>query len=165
MSRRDHGRVLGKLFGSMILSILGIGATWFGVWSHNKVTAAESWPTAPGVVETSVIATSRGSKGRTSYRCKVTYRFQVNGATVTGNSLYPDGGSSSSSRSTAEEQLRRYPKGGPCTVHYDPADPSENCLEMGSTVLGWIFTLIGFAMFLGGAVGLAKFFLPMGQVR
>lgn len=161
--RPDGGRVLGRMFGSAILSLFGIGALVFGVWSHGRVKAANSWPTTQGVVGSSSITSSRSSKGRTTYRCKVAYSFMVNGVKYYGDKMDPLG-NSGGSNSSAQEKLRKYPAGGPCTVHYDPADPTANCLELGSTVLSWIFTLIGMGMFVGGAFGLVKIFLPMGRV-
>jgi hypothetical protein len=135
----------------------------FGAWSHSRVRAADSWPTVQGVIDSSSISTSRSRRGRTTYRCKVAYHFVVNGTTWTGDRMDPMG-ISSSSRSSAEENLRKYPALGPCTVHYDPADPARNCLELGSTTMSWAFLGFGLLMFLGGGVAMARAFLPSGHM-
>jgi len=162
-SRRDRGQVFGKIVGSGLGVLLGIGALWFGIWNQNRVRAADSWPVVQGVIDSSSVATSSGRRGRTTYRCKVAYHFSVGGKAFTGENMDPTGNQNESS-TAAQDHVRRYPKGGPCTVHYDPADPSASCLELGTTVTGWIFVLVGLGMVLGCGFAFAKTFLSLGRI-
>ncbi len=155
-TRRNHGRGIGGLFGGGIGALVGLGIFIFGVWSWNRVRSAESWPTAPGVVDSSTVTSSHSRKGGTKYRCKVTYHFDVNGQHFTGDNLEPTGSSSSGSSSSANAKKAQYAAGKPCTVHYDPADPSVSCLELGGTGGAWIFMGMGALFGIGSAFAIAK---------
>ncbi|MEK7470234.1 MAG: DUF3592 domain-containing protein [Planctomycetota bacterium] len=163
LTRRNRGQVFGKLVGSGLGLVLGIGAICFGIWHHHRVSAAEKWPVVQGVVDDAKIVTSRGRRGKTSYRCEVKYHFSVNGTHFAGDKLDPTGNQNESS-SAAHDHLLEYPRGGPCTVHYDPADPAVNCLEMGTTTVGWIFVLVGMVMVLACGFSFARVFMGLGRL-
>lgn len=113
--------------------------------------AAGEWLTVQGVVEDSQLSIrhARSSSGTSStqYRPKVTYQYQVNGQSISNDSIaFGDG---NMSRKKAEEKLAQYPKGAMVMVHYDPADPSKAVLETESKnfgtnlVIGIITLIIG----------------------
>ncbi|PKN84982.1 MAG: hypothetical protein CVU46_12575 [Chloroflexi bacterium HGW-Chloroflexi-8] len=93
--------------------------------------AATEWQTVQGVVQDSELSIrhARSSSGTSStqYRPKVTYQFQVNGQSISNDSIAF--GDSNMSRNKAEEKLSEYPKGALVMVHYDPADPAKSVLE------------------------------------
>ncbi len=155
-SRRNHGRGLGGVIGGGIGALVGLAIFIFGVWSWNRIRNAETWPTAPGIVDSSNVTSSHTRKGGTKYRCNVTYHFEVNGQQFTGKNLEPTGSSSSGSSSSANSKKAQYPAGRPCTVHYDPADPSINCLELGGTGGAWVFMGLGALFGIGSAFAVAK---------
>ena len=114
-------------------------------------------------MDSSEVASSRSRKSGTKYRCNVRYHFEVNGVRYDATQLEPMG-SSSGSHSSAQATKSRYPAGGPCPVHYDPADPSVCCLELGGTGLAWVMIGLGAVFGLGSAFAIAKTVLPMGRM-
>lgn len=162
-SRRNGGRILGNLVGGAIGALLGLGLFVFGIWAWSRTNAARSWPTTPGIVDSSDISSSHSRKGGTKYRCNVRYHFEVNGVRYDATRLEPTG-SSSGSNGAAQATKSRYPAGGPCTVHYDPDDPTVCCLELGGTGTAWVMIGLGAVFGLGSAFAIAKSVLPMGRM-
>lgn len=146
---------MGNLVGGAIAALAGLAAVVYGFREIRRVKAAESWPTATGVVESSDVTTSRRRKGRTRYYVHVVYRFEVAGKAYSGHGFKPNGNSVSGSSEAALMQSK-YAAGKTCLVHYDPDDPAECCVEMGTTSSGWILVGVGFLLCAGGAVGVAR---------
>jgi len=93
--------------------------------------AATEWQTVQGVVQDSELSIrhARSSRGTSStqYQPKVTYQYQVNGQSISNDSIaFGDG---NMPRKKAEEKLAEYPKGAMVMVHYDPNDPAKSVLE------------------------------------
>jgi len=118
--------------------------------------AASEWLTVQGLVEDSQMSIrhARSSSGTSStqYRPKVTYQYQVNGQSISNDSIaFGDG---NMPRKKAEEKLAQYPKGAMVMVHYDPADPAKAVLETESKnfvtnlVIGIIALVVGVVILL-----------------
>ncbi|MCE9584315.1 MAG: DUF3592 domain-containing protein [Planctomycetes bacterium] len=125
-----------------ILSTVGFGLAW-------PCFRASRWPTVPGTVIESSIQTSRGSKGGTSYACRVSYWFMLNGTRYSGDKLDPV--KISTSGNGAQEDHARFAPGTACEVHYNPEDPNESCLRPGPGAFQWTFITIGFLFFCGAS--------------
>ncbi|MCE9584314.1 MAG: DUF3592 domain-containing protein [Planctomycetes bacterium] len=132
----------GRVVGGGISVLIGLGAFVYGVWSHHRTSAAGSWPTVQGVVDTSSVTSSYSRRSGTKYRCKVTYHYSVGSTPYTGDNVTPTGSTSESS-SAANSRQAKYRPGGACTVHYDASEPFTSCLELGSTSEAWLMMGIG----------------------
>jgi hypothetical protein len=132
--------------------VLGVFFIGMAIMQQLKAKKAEkSWPTAPGVILSSVVGThlSHSSRGGTTtqYMPEVAYDYQVNEITYKGSSV--GFGKSTASSRKATEIVSRYPQGTSVTVHYDPKDPAKAVLEtkaysFGSNLaLGIIIAVMG----------------------
>jgi hypothetical protein len=105
--------------------------------------AEKSWPTAPGVIMSSVVGThlARSSRGGTTtqFMPEVAYEYQVNEITYKGSGV--GFGKSTTSSRKATEIVSRYPQGTAVTVHYDPQDPAKAVLETKAYSFGSYLTL------------------------
>lgn len=148
---------LHRLRVAALIGFAGLFVIAFCGWDWQKGARTSKWPSVPGVVESAAITTSvSGGKHRTTnYHCRVSYRFEVGGAVWHGSRIRATG--ESTGESDAREDLGRYAPGSPCTVHYDPADPSEACLEPGGNVGALAGMGLGALILLGGiAVGVRR---------
>ncbi|MRS02716.1 DUF3592 domain-containing protein [bacterium] len=140
---------------TIIIYILFFGGGLFlivsAILQNSKAKKATEWPTVQGVVEDSQLSIRHGrsSSGTTStqYRPKVTYQYQVNGQSISNDSIaFGDG---NMSRKKAEEKLAEYPKGAMVMVHYDPEDSAKSVLEtkansfVTNLVIGILTLIIG----------------------
>jgi Protein of unknown function (DUF3592) len=80
-----------------------------------------------------------------SYTPEVSYEYLVDGKRYEGNRIHLYKENSTSEKAMARMR-DRYPAGARVMVHYDPQDPSIAVLEAG-------FTVVSFAVFLGGLLG------------
>ncbi len=128
-----------------------VGATIAGFGMRTVLQARESgsWPSVPGIIRSSTVASQRGSKGGTTYKPEVTYSYTVDGTEYRGDLIaYGLKGSSSSSRSFAQYYDAKYPEGATVPVAYDPAHPQTSVLEPGVSKRAFILVVFGavFAM-------------------
>lgn len=105
--------------------------TFSAVTAHTAYLSkcSESWPKADGVVKESEVRSDEDS-GWTRFKAYVLYEFTVEGKKYTSSSINYDS-MSRSERPAVEQLVKRYPKGQPVTVYYQPEDPSESVLEPG----------------------------------
>jgi hypothetical protein len=132
--------------------VLGVFFIGMAIMQQLKAKKAEkTWPTAPGVILSSIVGThlSHSSRGGTTtqYMPEVAYDYQVNEITYKGSSV--GFGKSTTSSRKATEIVSRYPQGTAVSVHYDPQDPAKAVLEtkaysFGSNLaLGIIIAVMG----------------------
>jgi hypothetical protein len=132
--------------------VLGVFFIGMAIMQQLKAKKAEkTWPTAPGVILSSIVGThlSHSSRGGTTtqYMPEVAYEYQVNEITYKGSSV--GFGKSTTSSRKATEIVSRYPQGTAVSVHYDPQDPAKAVLEtkaysFGSNLaLGIIIAVMG----------------------
>jgi|AMWB02.1.fsa_nt_gi hypothetical protein len=141
---------------NLILGILCIVAgaliILFGLLQARKASTAKArWAEAHGQILESHLQSqrSRSSSGisSTTYSPEVTYEYEVDGQTYTGNRL--GFGSGSFSEKKAKAKIAPYPAGAAVTVHYDPAEPSNAVLETVATNKGGALVLGGALIALG----------------
>lgn len=159
--RIDCGLLIG---GAMICLALGASpAMVYVLLGPGPAVASSTWPTTPGVVENHEFTTSlkgvRPILGVTpAYRgFRVKYRYEVGGVEYANDRRSYSGDPAEGLRDTAEgrrELNERYPLGQACTVHYNPNNPAESCLEPGGgtteIAVGWV---------------LSAFFLSLGLLQ
>ena len=112
--------------------VLGVFFIGMAIMQQLKAKKAEkSWPTAPGVILSSIVGThlSHSSRGGTTtqYMPEVAYEYMVNEITYKGSSV--GFGKSTTSSRKATEIVSRYHIGTAVSVHYDPQDPAKAVLE------------------------------------
>jgi len=158
MARRQAGPIWLLILGTIFATVGYFVAFHFGKPIVNSARQSETWPTVPGVIERSEVATSR-SKGKTMYDFDVSYAYTVDGKAYHGSTVWFGGDYRSSSPGVARETVGRYPVGRKVEVHYDPKHPDASVLEPGafwSTYMvygiGWIFLAVGGLMLLGSVV-------------
>lgn len=95
-----------------------------------KVAASTNWEAAPGTIVSSGFKT-RLHNGRQYATIQISYRFDVDGSSYTGNTLAFEK-LDSMTVGVAEARLKPYPTGASCAVFYDPTSPTNNVLEKGS---------------------------------
>ncbi|CUA85294.1 Protein of unknown function (DUF3592) [Gulbenkiania indica] len=124
-----------------LLAWLGVLAGLAGFvhfWrSAGTADAATRWPTVSGIMLESALEQRDRQGGDADrppgWRAVVRYRYTVNNQTYESTRRrFPEPGFGSN-RAEAEAVLTRYPVGGPTTVHYNPANPAEACLEPGDS--------------------------------
>lgn len=136
----------------IVFIVLGVFFIGMAIMQQLKAKKAEkSWPTAPGVILSSIVGThlAHSSRGGTTtqYMPEVAYEYQVNEITYKSSSV--GFGKSTTSSRKATEIVSRYPQGTAVTVHYDPQDPAKAVLEtkaysFGSNLaLGIIIAVMG----------------------
>lgn len=122
----DKPLYLGVLF-TVGLGLLGAGA-WL-IWRVRALGAASlTWPTAPGTIKSSHVAT-HDADGIEKYVAKVTYDYTVRGKTYVGDRLRFGG--YAGDRPKAQRDVDKYPVGGPVGVRYAPQQPQTSTLEPG----------------------------------
>ena len=145
------------LFGVIFL---GAGLTLLLVSSsqRKKAQAAESWPTAPGVILSSTLQQhqsfdSEDQQTTINYEPQVQYQYSVMGQIFTGNSIAF--GKMSYDYRTASRKIAAYPQGAAVTVHFNPDLPSQAVLEAKAAggvlllVLAILFVVIGAVVLIG----------------
>jgi hypothetical protein len=119
---------------------------WEGSSNLVEGLNAESWPTAQGIIKSTVITEDRGLRG-THYTPVVKYDYEVSGNSYSCDRVSA-GDPRTNSMSHAATTLALYPKGNTVSVHYKPNDPATALLEVGTTAEAWIETL--FSLFIVG---------------
>lgn len=145
------------LFGGLFL-YAGVRNILFG-------DASKNWPTVPGKIISSTVASRQGrertSKHRdkevTNYYAEVRYEYTVNGKTRTSNAIAYGGYSLSKDPSQVQVIVDKYPVGSPVTAYYSPSHPSMAVLEPGIRDHGFFPLLFG-AFFFG--MGSLAFIFP-----
>jgi hypothetical protein len=140
---------------SVILGAVGLGVIGWGLWQLLKAARTRKWPTASGTLLTSTVThrealppdrdddgPSRPRSPETLYRAAVTYRYQVDGRTFTGDRLGLDE-VETSSEPHARHVSERFKSGAPVTVYYDPANPALAILQPGIRPASWLGVAIG----------------------
>lgn len=140
-----------------LFMIAGGAVCLWGLWEALQAQRSASWPTVAGAVVSSKVTseTSRsGNSSSTTYKAKVEFRYQVDGAAYQ-NDVLRIGQISMGWKSGAQADVRQHPP-GPDTVYYHPGDPSNSVLEPGlywglslKPVVGCLFFVVGVVMFRG----------------
>lgn len=134
-----------------LLGCLPLTLAGYVMW---KSWRASSWPTTVGIVtgfrtvteKTSHTTMTRSGSRRThtgtSRSASIRYRYEVGGAPYGGRNMYSIPGLTTDWPDT--------PEGTQIEVHYNPANPSEACLEPWATGLAGALALVGLVLTLMG---------------
>ena len=133
---------------ALVVVLIGIVGFGYGLWAHSRTWAARNWPTVDGVVTESTVErdySMRKGKGKYRYYAKVTYEYKVNEEKFVSNRVNlveeekkggRERGISSGlkfnygSKTGAEDETRRYPRGSTVKVFYNPVSPDDAALEI-----------------------------------
>ena len=132
-------------------AVAGAAVLGYGFLNLSRAADSEEWPTTPGEVVESVVATE-WSEGRMYYPA-IRYRYAVAGRSYEADCVRFGGPLKASWRSSAEAMVARYRKGTQVRVRYCPGKPTLAVLEPGPNWYIWV-VLIGGAVFLG--IGIVK---------
>ena len=142
-------------------TLVGLVCILVSFIQHAKARAAESWPTAPGLITGSDLQafssydSNSSVHSSTNYAPTVQYVYSVMDRTYTGYQLAF--GNVQYDYATAARKIARYPQGMQVVVHYDPSDPANAVLETRAAG-GGIFLAIGIVFLI---IGILSFiFLP-----
>jgi len=158
MFRRQQSGPIGGLICGLLFAVIGYFVAFtFGKPILDDAKASRDWPSVPGVITRSAVATKR-SDGKTMYSFDVVYRYQVEGRELTCNSVFFGGNTSSSNSSAAYKVTGRYPEGAEVDVYYEPENPANAVLEPGTRWqsyivfgIGLVFLIVG-VLVLGGSL-------------
>lgn len=129
------------LFSAACIALLGLGMVGAGAWDLEMIREAGNWATAPGIIDNSYVTRDTGRRSR-GYGYHIRYHFSAHGRTWSGDRLTANGCTPASVSSVASF-LHVYAKGKDCTVRFDPADASRNCLQPGEPRDSWILVCLG----------------------
>lgn len=136
-----------EIFGFIALA----SGLWFVVHEQctaQKLRSAVHWPFVWGEILSSRVKRSGGK--RAVYRAKIKYRYHVGGVDHESKNIVL-GGEVNGSEKRADDRVQKYPQGTPQKIYYNPAEPSEACLEIGHE--GRVFgTIVGAAGVMMGCV-------------
>jgi len=135
------------LTGCMIKGF-GVAFAAFGILFAYQGCRTVSWPSVSGRVVSTRIDEALGSKGSTTYRPVITYRYVVDGVEHTSDRL--SGAVITHGRSWAQGRCDAYPVGSEVTVYYNPRDPAKAVLESGMQWSSLLFVAIGAGLFAAG---------------
>ncbi len=140
--------------GTLFMLAGGAVCLW-GLWEALQAHQSASWPSVEGTVVSSKVAVGSSGSGKsrsTTYKAKVVYRYQVDGAAYE-NDVLRIGQVAMGWKSGAKEDVRQHPP-GPDTVYYDPSQLSNSVLEPGlywgvglKPAVGCLFLMVGVVMF------------------
>jgi hypothetical protein len=102
-------------------------AAWIAAFVYWwRLRRAAGWACAPGTIRCSMVTPSANVRGGKSLR--VTYEFAVRGISLHGATPRRSGDMFFSDRQR-ERFARKFSPGQRVGVHYDPRDPTRNCLD------------------------------------
>ena len=110
---------------------------WVAVWFARlgfRAVGARSWPAVQGHVVSCVIERGR----RMSARARIRYEYQVEGQTLSGDTLF-FGDFFDANQAIAEERAQAYPVGRKVVVRHHPTRLSVSCLEPRADLRVWLF--------------------------
>jgi len=116
-----------------------IALYFFYIWYRDRrhARATYAWTPTTGRVMNSNIASHRSYSSSshthtTVYEPQVVYEYMAKGMRYQSNQISVGAGYSTSMEGMVEQQVSRYPAGGPVQVFYNPSNPQEAVLEHGS---------------------------------
>lgn len=143
------------MFLGVILALLGLVLLIVGRQQKKRAEAVASWPGAAGEVMQSEIREQEMTGGEdesaptTMYEPVVEYRYTVNEQEYISRQYRLGATGVLLGLGQAQKIISRYPLNSAVTVHYNPMQPDQAVLEMGSassgmlTAAGGIFFVVG----------------------
>ncbi|NEX23719.1 DUF3592 domain-containing protein [Thiorhodococcus mannitoliphagus] len=142
----------------LMVAVLGLLALLAGVKGVTQPTTGYLPVTGTVIDHRARVSTGNpntSSRNQWNLQISVAYTYTVDGTRHPGlDFLFPATiGSKSKAEQLAADHARRYVKGAPIDLFYNPSNPSESALEHRSWLLGAPALVFG-ALLLGGALGL-----------
>lgn len=134
----------------IVVGVLALGIIAFGIWFLRLEKGKSKWPTVPAeIIHSSVMKTTLGTgAGETvhdAWRPDVVFRYSVDGETYEGTNVSTTD-ATTTSRTSVEKIVERYPEGKELSVRYKPGTPSYAIIEVEPSLIPWI--VIGVGLFL-----------------
>lgn len=126
-----------------IFIFIGVVVAGFGVRAILQARESSRWPSVPGIIQSSSVERSSGTKGGTTYKPKIKYTYSVAGTEYTGNLIAFGLANVSAGGKFAEEYIQKYPKGKNVQVFYSPTDCKTSVLEHGLTKRSFVLFAFG----------------------
>ena len=143
----------------VILTILGLLGTLWGINAIRVGIASIGWPDARGNIISSEMgemhsANSTGGTGNTLYHPKVIYAYLVDNQQYESTRISAFSLGSYSQQRALEITKRKYPVGRNVDVYYNPNNPKIAVLEKGFGFLSFIPILVGLPLLILGILRL-----------
>lgn len=113
-----------------LLTLLGVAG--LGLWvlielyTALQASAARGWTQVPGVITSSRLRVSFGSRGARYYHAAIAYSYEAHGTTLKSERIHFGG--ASDTRADAWRLLERFPAGTAVTVCHHPNNPADAVL-------------------------------------
>ena len=148
------GKQLDLLQGSVFILVVGVAIAGYGGYEYQQQAQTLSdTTTIEATITDAGVETIPQRRGRTDYEPTVTFEYQYDGTTYTGNDIRPSSiATDYDTRSAAEDALSEYEVGETVTAYVNPASPGQAFLEdrpskgpMKFVVVGGVTALVGAA--------------------
>ncbi|WP_132058614.1 DUF3592 domain-containing protein [Halorussus amylolyticus] len=126
------GKQLSAAQGGLLFLVIGLGASGFGAYDYVQQSDAvnEAVEVDATVVETGVDSVRGGSSPGVDYKPEVTFEYEYDGETYTGNNVFPATISRNyDTRSAAASVLEGYDEGETVTAYVNPDSPGDAFLK------------------------------------
>lgn len=129
-----------------LMLVVGMALAYGGARTVVRAHQSASWPTTDATITSSSVETLRSRRGGVRFHPEVRYQYAVNGSTYSATTI-SFGGNDAGSLSDAQLVTHHYASGHHVPVHYEPADPSVSCLEVGNAgIASYVLALGGLAL-------------------
>jgi hypothetical protein len=122
---------LGPLHTGVLFLVIGVAIAGYGAYDYQQQNdALANTTTVEATITDTGIETVSQRRGRTDYRPTVTFEYEYDGTTYTGDDVRPGSiAPEYDTRSAASEALAAYEAGETVTAYVNPASPGEAFLE------------------------------------
>jgi Protein of unknown function (DUF3592) len=137
------------------LSAMGAMAFLFGLANRRHGRSAGRWPVVAARVDQSRILefegplTKRGRPTRKLYRPVITYRYEYNGVSYTGDHSSLGFKITANTDAFAKKLVAKYPVGTIVKLHVNPQNASESMLNPSSFSRAWFFWSVALLLWAG----------------
>ena len=170
---KQQARIL--LVSGLVLLLLGLAMTWFGIVFIGEANESRDWPVAEGKVQSVRVtwdtsSSDDGANPDREYFYEINYEYVVDDQVYSGDRYsLGDGSNAAGRRYNTEEEAREaayavYSPAQAVAVHYDPADPGSAVLAPGANGGTYVPLIFGVVLLLSGA-GLLWLYMRQRTVR
>lgn len=134
--------------------IIGVGLVGLGIRDLSSADGQKDWQSTFGTVVSSQLLEAEAAEMEGHSRVwwpEVKYEYELGGEQYTGDRIQVSGQLLTSNRKAVQTVVDRYQVGQQVQVHFDPEQPQQAALELGTSqgkllvILGLIFALTGSA--------------------
>ncbi|QSQ18770.1 DUF3592 domain-containing protein [Pyxidicoccus parkwayensis] len=129
-----------------LMLVVGLALAYGGARTVVRAHQSASWPTTDATITSSSVETLRSRRGGVRFHPDVRYQYSVAGTLYSANTI-SFGGNDAGTLSDAQVVTHHFASGNHVPVHYEPADPSVACLEVGHAgIASYVLALGGLAL-------------------